>query len=67
MAEDKVFLVEGEIIEKRGKKRFSKEVRARTAGFAAEKAVCLFGSKNRLKRNQVMVKETKEVQKNEGK
>jgi len=66
MAEEKTFLVEGEINEKKGKKPFSKEVKAKTAGFATEKALCLFGSKNRLKRNQILVKETKEVQKDEG-
>jgi ribosomal protein L20A (L18A) len=67
MAEEKTFLVEGEIVEKRGKKPFSKEVKAKTAGFATEKALCLFGSKNRLKRNRIFVKETKEVHQNEGK
>ncbi len=64
MADEKIFLVEGEIIEKREKKPFSKKVRAKTAGFAAEKALCFFGSKNKLKRNRIMIKETKEVKEN---
>ena len=50
MAGEKVFLVEGEIAEKGGKKPFSKKIGAKTANFAAEQAMCLFGSKNRIKR-----------------
>ena len=61
MAEEKIFLVEGEIIEKKEKKPFSKKVRAKTPGFANEKVLCLFGSKNKTKRNKILIKETKEV------
>jgi ribosomal protein L20A (L18A) len=67
MAEEKIFLVEGEIEEKNEKKPFSKKVRAKTASFAAEKAICLFGSKNKLKRNKIVIRETKEVKENAGK
>jgi len=67
MAEEKIFLVEGEIEEKGTKKPFSKKVRAKTPGFAAEKAVCLFGSKNKLSRNKIFIKETKEVKEDAGK
>ena len=62
MAEDKIFLVEGEIAEKGGRKKFSKKVAAATSNFAREKTLCLFGSKNRMKRNKVFLKEIKEVQ-----
>jgi ribosomal protein L20A (L18A) len=62
MAGEKVFLVEGEIAEKGGKKPFSKKIGAKTANFAAEQAMCLFGSKNRIKRNKIFIREVKEVQ-----
>lgn len=61
MAEEKIYLVEGEINGKGGKRPFSKKVKAKTAGFATEKVLCLFGSKNKLKRNKIAIKETKEV------
>jgi len=61
MEKGRIFLVEGEIIEKTGKKPFSKRVRANTVGFANEKAMCLFGSKNKAKRNKIIIKETREV------
>jgi ribosomal protein L20A (L18A) len=66
MAEKKIFLVEGEITEKGGKKRFSKKVRAQSASFAVEKALCLMGSKNKIKRNRILVRETKEVKEDGG-
>lgn len=65
--EEKTFTVEGEITEKKQTKPFTKTIKAKSAQFAAEKALCLFGSKNRLKRNQIAIKETKEVQKDGGK
>jgi len=58
---EKIFLIEGEIVEKNTKKPFSKKLRAKTAGFAAEKVLCLFGSKNKIKRNKIFLKEPKEV------
>ena len=61
MAEEKIFLIKGEIMEKGGKKPFSKEVKAKTASFATEKALCLFGSKNKLRRNKIIIKEVEEV------
>lgn len=61
---EKFFLVEGEILQKGKKKPFSKKVSAQTASFAAEKAMCLFGSKNRITRNRIFIKETKEVEEN---
>jgi ribosomal protein L20A (L18A) len=64
MAEEKIFLVEGELTEKGKKKPFSKKVRAKTQGFAVEKALCLFGSKNKIKRGRILVKEAKEVKEN---
>lgn len=66
MAEQKIFLVEGEITEKKGKKRFSKKVKAQNASFAVEKALCLMGSKNKIKRNRILVRETKEVKEDGG-
>ena len=67
MAEEKVFLVEGEILEKGLKKPFSKRVSAKTSSFASEKVVCLFGSKNKIKRNRIFLKEIKEVKMDAGK
>ncbi len=67
MEEEKIFLVEGEVTEKGVKKPFSKKVRAKTQSFAIEKALCLFGSKNKIKRNRISVKEAKEVKENAGK
>jgi len=61
MAENKVFLIEGEITEKGGKKPFSKKVTAKTVSFAQEKVLCLFGSKNRVKRNKVIITKAEEV------
>ena len=58
---EKIFEVKGEIQEKGGKKPFSKKVKAKTESFATEKAICLFGSKNKIKRNKIFVQETKEV------
>lgn len=66
MAEQKIFLVEGELAEKKGKKPFSKKVRAQSASFAVEKALCLMGSKNKIKRNRILVRETKEVKEDGG-
>ena len=59
--DEKFFEIKGEIQEKGGKKPFSKKVKAKTASFATEKAICLFGSKNKIKRNRIFVQETKEV------
>ncbi len=58
---EKIFEIKGEILEKGKKKPFSKKVKAKTASFAAEKAMCLFGSKNKIKRNRIFIQETKEV------
>ncbi len=62
MPDEKVFLVEGELRLKGKKQGFSKKVKAKTAGFAAEKVLCLFGSKNRLKRSDIFISEAKEVE-----
>jgi len=64
---EKIFLIEGEIFEKGGKKPFSKKVRAKTASYANEKVLCLFGSKNKIKRNKIVINETKEVKADDGK
>jgi len=55
MAEEKIFLIEGELLGK-DRKPFSKKIKAKTAGFAEEKALCLFGSKNKLRRNRIIIK-----------
>lgn len=61
---EKLFLVEGEMLQKGKMKKFSKKVSANTASFAAEKAMCLFGSKNRVTRNRIFIKDIKEVEEN---
>lgn len=61
MAEQKIFLVEGEITERKSKRKFSKRVKAQSASFAVEKALCLMGSKNKIKRGRILIRETKEV------
>ena len=67
MAEEKIYIVEGEIQEKDGKKPFSKEIKAKSQAFATEKAMCLFGSKNKVRRNKITIKETKEAKQDGGK
>ena len=59
--DEKFFEIKGEIQEKGGNKPFLKKVKAKTETFATEKVICLFGSKNKVKRNKIFIKETKEV------
>ncbi len=61
MADEKIFEIKGEIQEKGGNKPFLKKVKAKTESFATEKVICLFGSKNKIKRNRIFIQETKEV------
>lgn len=61
MEDEKIFEIKGEIQEKGGKKPFLKKVKAKTESFATEKVLCLFGSKNKIKRNRIFIQETKEV------
>lgn len=61
MADEKNFEIKGEIREKGGNKPFLKKVNAKTETFAIEKVICLFGSKNKIKRNKIFIQETKEV------
>ena len=67
MAEEKIFSVEGEIEINGEKRKFAKKVKAKTVTFAADKTMALFGSKNKIKRNKIIIKEAKEVEANEGK
>ncbi len=62
MRGEKVFLVEGELVLKGRRQSFSKEVKAKSSAYAAEKAMALFGSKNKLKRNKILLREVKEVE-----
>ena len=66
MADEKIFEIKGEIQEKGGNKLFLKKVNAKTETFATEKVICLFGSKNKIKRNKIIIQEIKEV-KSDGK
>jgi len=66
MVEEKIYTVQGEIQEKGKKKPFTKNVKAKSQTFATEKAMCLFGSKNKIKRNKITIKETKEAEQDGG-
>jgi len=61
MANEKIFEIKGEIQEKGKNRPFLKKVNAKTETFATEKVICLFGSKNKIKRNKIFIQETKEV------
>ena len=61
MANEKIFEIKGEIQEKGGNKPFLKKVNSKTETFATEKVICLFGSKNKIKRNKIIIQEIKEV------
>lgn len=56
----KDFEVTAEIEEKKGKKKFSLTISARNANYAAEKVLCIIGSKHKKSRRKIVVKEVKE-------
>jgi len=56
----KDFEVIAEIQEKKGKKNFSLTISAHSANYAAEKALCIIGSRHKKPRRKVVVKEVKE-------
>ena len=60
-AKEKVFEVTGKFIEKGNEKKFSKTVKALNENNAAERVMCLFGSKHKVKRRHVFIEELKEV------
>ena len=57
----KRFEVSGKFVQKGKEKKFSMEVSAVNENDAAEKALALFGSRNRLKRRNIAIGELKEV------
>jgi ribosomal protein L20A (L18A) len=57
----KFFEVKGEFSERGKKKKFTKKVKAESHKFAAEKIMCLMGSKHRIKRRHIALSEVKEM------
>jgi len=62
----KNFVVTAEVSEKTGKKKFSVSVKAHSANYAAEKALCIIGSKHRKSRRKVALKEVREADEKKG-
>jgi ribosomal protein L20A (L18A) len=62
----KLFEVKGEFTEKKKKRKFTKTIKAASHRFAAEKALCLMGSKHRVKRRHIVLLEIKEKEAGEG-
>ncbi|HZX34143.1 MAG TPA: 50S ribosomal protein L18Ae [archaeon] len=58
--EEKIFSVAG-TFEKKGEKKFSKEVSAANEKFAVEKVLSSMGSKHRLKRDRIKISAVKEA------
>jgi len=54
------FEVLGEFEEKKEKKKFCIGINAENAGHAAEKAMCIIGSKHKKQRRKIFIKETRE-------
>ena len=59
MAEKK-FIVTGEFEENKEKKKFSLTLEAESKNYAAEKAMCIIGSKHKKQRRKIFVHEVKE-------
>ena len=58
--EEKTFTLNGVYREKGEMKKFSKEIKAVNEGYAKEKAFSLIGSKHKIKRNAIDIKEISE-------
>jgi len=64
----KFFEIQGEYTEKGNKKKFTKKVKADSHKFAAEKVMCIMGSKHKIKRRHITIGEVKEMgETNDGK
>lgn len=57
----KFYEITGEFEKKGEKRKFSKKVKAESHGFASEKVMCLMGSKHKVKRRDIIIKEVKEM------
>ena len=62
----KIFEVNGEYKEKKDWKKFKKNVKAESNSFAAEKTMCVIGSKHKVKRRSIQINEVKEVGEKDG-
>ncbi len=67
MAESKNFEISGKFIEKNIEKKFTKEISALNEKFAIEKLVSQFGSRHKIARRNISIKEVKEIKKERGK
>ena len=61
MAENRMFVIKGEIRRRKDKITFSKEMEAVSKIHAEDKIKSLFGSNYRLKRNQISISSVEEV------
>ncbi len=58
---EKIYSIKGNFTKKGFEKKFEKKVKAVNENQAMEKVVCLFGSKNKIKRRDILIEEVKEV------
>ena len=59
---EKEFTVTGKFTEKGREKKFSKKISCLNEAQARERTMQLFGSKNRIKRRNILIEEVKEMQ-----
>ncbi|MDD5148650.1 MAG: 50S ribosomal protein L18Ae [Candidatus ainarchaeum sp.] len=59
---DRNFEVSGELQGRKGKQKFSLSINAHNESYAAEKALCIIGSKHKKPRRKVLLTEIKEAQ-----
>ena len=58
---EKLFEVRGKLTRRGKEQKFMKTVNARNENLAKEKVLCLFGSKNKLKRRNISIDELTEL------
>ena len=57
----KIFEVSGQYTQKGNTIKFAMKVKAESNSYAADKVLCLIGSKHKIKRRQITLNETKEI------
>ena len=62
----KVFEISGEYKKKGEKKKFTTKTKAQSHGFASEKAMCLIGSRHKVRRRDIVLNEVKEAGEEDG-
>ena len=54
--QEKTFMVTGTYVEKKGEKKFAKEIGAQNENFAKEKVLSQVGSKHKVRRNAIKIR-----------